>query len=92
MRNRISFRSKSHARIIDPAKAVKWFVLVTDDMSLATAFCDRAILLEMGHVVADGDSAKMTELHEEHPERSQVDCGATIGRCIAEIETGVPRA
>jgi ABC-type polysaccharide/polyol phosphate transport system ATPase subunit len=59
------FREKSRQRIIDILRAAKAVVLVTHDMSWVTGFCTRAILLEKGHVVMDGDPQKVVELHVE---------------------------
>ena len=84
-------RAKSRARIIDPVKAAEGIVLVTHDMSCATEFRNRALVLEQGHVVADRDAARVTELHQEHSKRSQVARAATTARRTAEIDTAAPR-
>jgi ABC-type multidrug transport system ATPase subunit len=39
--------------------------MVTHDMSWITAFCTRAILLDRGRIVAEGDPDDIAELHEE---------------------------
>jgi len=60
------FREKSRQRIIDILRAAKAVVLVTHDMSWVTGFCTRAILLEKGRVVMDGDPQAVVDLHLEH--------------------------
>jgi ABC-type polysaccharide/polyol phosphate transport system ATPase subunit len=59
------FREKSRQRIIDILRAAKAVVLVTHDMSWVTGFCTRAILLEQGRVVLDGDPKQVVDLHVE---------------------------
>ena len=63
------FREKSRQRIIDILRAAKAVVLVTHDMSWVTGFCSRAILLENGRVVMDGDPHEVTQLHMENSAR-----------------------
>lgn len=63
------FREKSRARIIEILRAAKAVVLVTHDMSWVTGFCSRAILLENGRVVMDGDPHEVTQLHMENSAR-----------------------
>ena len=60
------FREKSRQRIIDILKAAKAVVLVTHDMTWVTGFCTRAILLENGRMVMDGDPQAVVDLHMEH--------------------------
>ncbi len=59
------FREKSRQRIIDILRAAKAVVLVTHDMSWVTGFCTRAILLEQGRVMMDGDPEAVVALHLE---------------------------
>jgi ABC-2 type transport system ATP-binding protein len=60
-----TFRAKSQDRIADLMRSARAIVLVTHDMNWAVEFCNRAILLERGHVVATGDPARVVEIHEE---------------------------
>ena len=48
------FRAKSKQRIIELTKAAKGIVLVTHDMAWVTEFCNRAMLLDQGHVILEG--------------------------------------
>ena len=60
------FRAKSRQRVLDLVHAAKAIVLVTHDMNWVTEFCNRAMLLEQGHVVAEGAPADVVKLHVEH--------------------------
>jgi ABC-type polysaccharide/polyol phosphate transport system ATPase subunit len=61
-----AFRAKSKARILEIAAAAKAVVLVTHDMGWVTEYCNRAMLLEKGMVVAEGDPATVVAIHQEH--------------------------
>ena len=52
------FREKSRQRIIEVLRAAKAVVLVTHDMTWVTEFCTRAILLDRGRIVAEGDPGR----------------------------------
>ena len=49
-----TFRSKSQQRIRDLIKTAKAVVVVTHDLGYVTEFCNRAILVERGGIVAEG--------------------------------------
>ena len=49
------FRAKSKARVLELVPGAKAIVLVTHDMNWVTEFCNRAMLIEHGHVVAEGE-------------------------------------
>jgi ABC-2 type transport system ATP-binding protein len=61
-----AFREKSRGRVMELVEAAKAIVLVTHDMSWVTDFCNRAILLEHGRIVAEGDPAEVVAIHREH--------------------------
>jgi ABC-type polysaccharide/polyol phosphate transport system ATPase subunit len=61
-----NFRAKSKARVIDIVKAAKAVVLVTHDMSWVTEYCNRALLIEQGQVVMEGEPAAVVAVHEAH--------------------------
>ncbi len=65
------FRAKSKARVLELVTAAKAIVLVTHDMNWVTEFCNRAILLEHGHVVAEGEPAEVVEIHQRHSEEEK---------------------
>jgi ABC-type polysaccharide/polyol phosphate transport system ATPase subunit len=61
-----TFREKSKARVIELVGAAKAVVLVTHDMNWVTEYCNRALLLEHGQAVIEGDPADVVELHRAH--------------------------
>jgi ABC-2 type transport system ATP-binding protein len=60
------FRAKSKARVLELVHAAKAIVLVTHDMNWVTEFCNRAMLLEQGAVVAEGTPADVVKIHVDH--------------------------
>jgi ABC-type polysaccharide/polyol phosphate transport system ATPase subunit len=65
------FREKSKARVLELVKAAKAIVLVTHDMNWVLEFCNRAMLLEHGHVVAEGEPADVVEVHKQHSDEER---------------------
>jgi ABC-2 type transport system ATP-binding protein len=74
------FRAKSKTRVLEIAAAAKAVVLVTHDMNWVTEFCNRAILLEKGHVVMEGDPAAVVAMHEERSVREREAKAAELAR------------
>ncbi len=64
-----AFKQKSKKRIAEVLQSAKAVVMVTHDMSWIRAFCTRAILLDKGHIVADGKPREITDLHEQGEDR-----------------------
>jgi ABC-type polysaccharide/polyol phosphate transport system ATPase subunit len=58
------FQQKSFARIQDFRQAGKTILFVSHSMPLVVAHCDRAVLLESGSVVADGEPPEVAALYE----------------------------
>jgi len=58
------FQQKSFARIQDFRQAGKTILFVSHSMPLVVAHCDRAVLLENGSVVADGEPPEVAALYE----------------------------
>jgi ABC-2 type transport system ATP-binding protein len=58
------FQQKSFARIQEFREAGKTILFVSHSMPMVTAHCDRAVLLESGSVVADGDPIEVAALYE----------------------------
>ncbi|HEV8282490.1 MAG TPA: ATP-binding cassette domain-containing protein, partial [Candidatus Limnocylindrales bacterium] len=77
------FRAKSQARVMELVRAAKGIVLVTHDMNWVTEFCNRAMLLEQGRVVAEGDPAEIVELHKANSERTRAEKAAEAARIRA---------
>jgi ABC-type polysaccharide/polyol phosphate transport system ATPase subunit len=60
-----TFRARSQERVKELMRSARAIVLVTHDMHWATEFCNRAILLERGNVVAAGHPSDVVAVHEE---------------------------
>jgi ABC-type polysaccharide/polyol phosphate transport system ATPase subunit len=59
-----NFRARSQARIRGLVEKAKAIVLVTHDLQYVTEFCNRAILLEKGQIVHEGEPAETVELYK----------------------------
>jgi ABC-type polysaccharide/polyol phosphate transport system ATPase subunit len=77
------FRVKSQRRVAELAKAAKGIVLVTHDLHWAEEFCNRAMLLEKGRVIAEGNPAEVVALHRERSERARLEREAEVARQVA---------
>jgi ABC-2 type transport system ATP-binding protein len=86
------FRAKSKQRILELTKAAKGIVLVTHDMAWVTEFCNRAMLLDHGHVIMEGDPAAVVKLHEERSEKARIEREAELARKLAAVGSGGARA
>ena len=60
-----TFKEKSRRRIAEVLRTAKAVVMVTHDMSWITAFCNRAVLMDKGKIVADGDPEEIADMHEQ---------------------------
>ena len=79
-----SFREKSKQRVLELVRSAKGVVLVTHDMNWVTEFCNRAILLERGRIVAEGEPEEVVAIHREHSERSKAERQAALARTAQE--------
>jgi len=79
------FRAKSKARVLEIAANARAVVLVTHDMNWVTEFCNRAILLENGRVVAYGAPADVVTMHEERSERVRAQKAADAAQALAAV-------
>lgn len=82
-----TFRVKSKARVLEIAAAAKAVVLVTHDMLWVTEFCNRAMLLEHGRVVAEGEPANVVAIHQEHSERERLVKASATSAAGATVQT-----
>jgi ABC-type polysaccharide/polyol phosphate transport system ATPase subunit len=85
------FRAKSKQRIIELTRAAKGIVLVTHDMSWVTEFCNRAMLLDHGHVVMEGAPADVVALHEERSAKARAEHEAELARKLAAAGEPAPK-
>ena len=84
------FRAKSKQRIIELTKHAKAIVLVTHDMAWVTEFCNRALLLDHGHVILEGPPADVVKLHEERSEQARIAREEELARKLAAVEGTQP--
>ena len=73
------FREKSKSRVIELVTAAKGIVLVTHDMAWVTEYCNRAMLLEKGTVIYEGDPAETVRIHVERSAQRKAERAAQIG-------------
>lgn len=73
------FRTKSKARVLELVEAAKGIVLVTHDMVWVQEYCNRAILLEQGRVIVEGDPAEVVATHIERSARRKAERAARLG-------------
>jgi len=64
-----AFREKSKARVGELVEEAKAIVLVTHDMKWVSEYCNRAMLIEKGHVVIEGSPEEVVAMHEERSAR-----------------------
>lgn len=84
-----NFRTKSKARVIEIVGAAKAVVLVTHDMSWVTEYCNRAVLIERGKLVMEGEPAEVVELHHVHTEEARA--RATEAATAAGVDPRIVR-
>jgi ABC-2 type transport system ATP-binding protein len=72
------FREKSKARVLELVKQAKAIVLVTHDMHWVTEFCNRAILLEKGRVIAEGNPEEVVAIHQDHSVKGREAAGGAV--------------
>ncbi len=89
-----AFRTKSKARVLELVRQAKAIVLVTHDMSWVTEYCNHAILLEKGQIVAEGEPATVVAVHEEHSEqrRAAREAAGVMPIPPAQVEVARPVA
>ena len=73
------FRTKSKSRVLELVNGAKGIVLVTHDMAWVEEYCNRAILLEKGRVVVEGDPAEVVRTHIEHSAERKAERAARLG-------------
>lgn len=66
-----TFRAKSKARVLELVSDAKAVVLVTHDMGWVKEYCNRAILIEGGRVVLEGEPDEVVETHRRHTEETR---------------------
>jgi ABC-type polysaccharide/polyol phosphate transport system ATPase subunit len=78
-----AFREKSKKRVLELARSAKAIVLVTHDMNWVTEFCNRAMLIEKGTLIAEGEPAEIVALHQDHMSQARRAAEAAAGPAAA---------
>ena len=73
------FRAKSKERVIQLVRAAKGIVLVTHDMGWVTEYCNRALLLERGTLVMEGEPADVVRVHMERSAERKAEKARQLG-------------
>ena len=60
-----TFRARSQARVRELVNRAKAIVLVTHDLTFVAEFCNRAILLEKGTIIQEGEPGAIVDLYRE---------------------------
>jgi len=59
-------------------------------MAWVTEFCNRAMLLDQGHVILEGPPEEVVALHQERSEQARIDREAELARRMAAVEGTQP--
>jgi ABC-type branched-subunit amino acid transport system ATPase component len=57
-------------------------------MNWVTEFCNRAILLEQGRIIAEGNPYDVVAIHREHSEQSKAERQAALDRAMKDGAVG----
>jgi ABC-type polysaccharide/polyol phosphate transport system ATPase subunit len=60
-----TFRARSQARVRELIEKAKAIVLVTHDLTFVSEFCNRAILVERGQIIREGQPADIVRLYRD---------------------------
>jgi len=60
-----AFREKSKQRVGELVEEAKAIVLVTHDMNWVTEYCNRAMLIEQGGIIVEGEPEEVVATHQE---------------------------
>jgi ABC-2 type transport system ATP-binding protein len=67
-----TFRARSQARVRELIEKAKAIVLVTHDLTFVTEFCNRAILVERGQIIREGQPAEIVSLYRDRVRESKL--------------------
>jgi ABC-2 type transport system ATP-binding protein len=88
-----AFREKSKQRVGELVRDAKAIVLVTHDMNWVQEYCNRAMLLEKGRIVAEGTPDEVVAMHRERSaeRRAEAAAAGVFGRAKPERVRGAGR-
>lgn len=67
-----TFRSRSRARVKELVGKARAIVLVTHDLTFVGEFCNRAILLERGQLIAEGEPSEIVGLYSDRAKHQKL--------------------
>jgi ABC-type polysaccharide/polyol phosphate transport system ATPase subunit len=67
-----TFRSRSQARVRELVGKARAIVLVTHDLTYVSEFCNRAILLEKGQLIHEGEPDEVVTLYRDRVARQKL--------------------
>jgi ABC-type polysaccharide/polyol phosphate transport system ATPase subunit len=67
-----TFRSRSQARVRELVGKARAIVLVTHDLTFVSEFCNRAILLEKGQLIQEGEPDEIVALYRDRANRQKL--------------------
>ena len=67
-----AFRARSQARVRELVERARAIVLVTHDLTYVTEFCNRALLIEKGQIISEGDPREVVDLYRERTEQRKL--------------------
>ncbi len=86
-----AFREKSKERVGELVREAKAIVLVTHDMNWVTEYCNRAMLIEKGHLILEGAPVDVVALHQERSAQRRAEQIAAGVFSAAKVQPGKAR-
>jgi ABC-type polysaccharide/polyol phosphate transport system ATPase subunit len=83
-----AFRAKSKQRVGELVQEAKAIVLVTHDMNWVLEYCNRAILIEKGHIVVEGSPDDVVNEHRERSAQRQASAAERGVFAAAKVAPG----
>ena len=80
-----AFRARSKLRIQELVNRAKAIVLVTHDLTYITEFCNRAILLERGQIIHEGEPTETVRLYQDRTRQHKLLAEADAHRFAGAI-------
>ena len=81
------FRARSQARVRELVGKARAIVLVTHDLTFVTEFCNRAILVERGQLIHEGEPAEIVALYRDRVVKQKLLAEADAQRFVTAPES-----
>jgi ABC-2 type transport system ATP-binding protein len=86
-----TFRARSQARVRELIGKARAIVLVTHDLTTVAEFCNRAILLEKGRLISEGEPDEIVALYRDRVARQKLTAESEAQRFAAVPAAGQRR-